>query len=254
MSELNQEETRKKIIALRGISTKKDAANRIEVAYNYYIGIESGKNAITIPFIKKVANGYGIAENEIAVFNNEYEKGYYDGIKNVSEKIDKEFDEIGNKAVVFNYELTENVRHGQILYTILSKLGYRLKVVEINDTFKGYSSEEQMRLRGRFAQHSGNVFALYKRTKLLCYWSVRDYTSFENFIYSAITGYINEMMKDYRNMLSKGFCEEHKAVKRNTLEQLKTEINDIKRLVNEYEQIIEKGEKHAQSKRNGDDL
>lgn len=254
MPTLNQEETRKNIIRLRGTSTKKEAAKTIDVAYNYYIGIESGTNPINNLFVKKVSEGYGVAVNEIAVYDNEYEKGYYDGIKNVHERIDMEFDEIKNKAVIFNYEITEDIKHGQILYAILSKLGYRLKTVEINDTYKGYSSEEQMRLRGRFAQHSGHVFALFKRSKLLCYWSIGDYTSFENFIYSAITGYINEMIKDYKRQLSNTVCEKDKAVRRDSLEELKADIKDIKRLVSEFERIVEDGEERAKSERDGDDL
>lgn len=258
MDDLNQKETRKKIIALRGGMTKKEAARRADVAYNYYIGIESGKNKITMHYVRILAEGYGVDVNDIAVFNNEYSKGYFDGLSSISESIIDEFNEISKEGALFEHdiELGDGKIRGHFLSIILSRLGYSLKLVDTNNCFLNCSKEESEYLISRYASYKGNIFALFHKDQFSCYWSILDYCNFEDYIYAAISGYIQELINSFIN---KGldyidFKKERQILSNYNVVEMKKRVEYIGDLLCQFECAIERGDKNAKSERDGDDL
>lgn len=192
---INQEQTRQKIVELR----KKHGYTQAKVAElmggsrTIYNGIENGKVKITEYYVQTLADVYGVPFESIAVFASGYDEGFYQGMQTKQKLEESQFDSDSMKVYHMSKELLTGKKYKSTLYPALKAMGYRIEVVDMGE-LDGIIFPESVK-----AQSPDNkVFLIIKGFKTIGYITPSQFYNFEDFMKMAINGCLSEAKENYK--------------------------------------------------------
>lgn len=191
---INQELTRQNIFNLRKKYgyTQAKVAELMGGSRTIYNGIENGKVKITEYYVQTLADVYGVPFESIAVFASGYDEGFYQGMRTRKKLDESQFDNDSMKVYHMGKELLTGKKYTSTLYPAIKALGYAIEVVDIKDLDPAKIPQE---VKDNIPD--GKVFVITKGIKTVGYVAPSNYYNFEQFLNTAISGYLGEIHDSY---------------------------------------------------------
>ncbi|MBR1751992.1 MAG: helix-turn-helix transcriptional regulator [Ruminococcus sp.] len=191
---INQELTRQNIYNLRKKYgyTQAKVAELMGGSRTIYNGIENGKVKITEYYVQTLADVYGVPFESIAVFASGYDEGFYQGMRTRQKLDESQFDNDSMKVYHMGKELLTGKKYTSTLYPAIKALGYAIEVVDIKDLDSAKIPQE---VKDNIPD--GKVFVIMKGIKTVGYVAPSNYYNFEQFLNTAINGYLGEIHDSY---------------------------------------------------------
>ena len=191
---INQELTRQNIVKLRKEHgyTQAKVAELMGGSRIIYNGIENGKVKITEYYVQTLADAYGVPFDSIAVFASGYDEGFYQGMRTRQKLDESQFDNDSMKVYHMGKELLTGKKYTSTLYPAIKALVYAIEVVDIKDLDSAKIPQE---VKDNIPD--GKVFVIMKGIKTVGYVAPSNYYNFEQFLNTAINGYLGEIHDSY---------------------------------------------------------
>ena len=265
---INQIKTAENIIRVREEKkySQTKVANEMGISRTHYCNIENGNRDITKEYLKRLADFFKVDYDDLAVYEEDYSKGFYDGLEYLRDFLDEDY--LGLKSLVFNFvSAGDKLKHNSLLYPFLYSLGYEVFVLDSCDVWKEYNHPvpDSINENGEVEYTIPDVYDFFREKyvylivkdgKGLTYCSPSDFKRFEKLVQDQVDVYFNNSFKHF--IYKTCTYPHYDAIEHNSttlIDELKKQISDIKEYINECEKMIDREEKkRAKSERDGDDL
>ena len=258
---INQRETIKNVIRIRTekkISQAKAAA-AIGLTRTYYNRIENFSKQIKMEHIYNLASLFNISVDDIVVYKKDYNEGFCDCIEQLGNSF---FDNIEYYLFGLDKYLEHSKYFESSMYLLLQEMGYKIELrgvdgAEVELEFfrvapgdPDYIEDVEVNSVDDSSLEDDLAILLKKKDRKMCYWPLKDYFAFEKYIKTSIQGYIDNLVKDFKNnvKIREDLVDPYEQMAKDDLSQIEqnstkrvmARIKKVKRIISSIERSLEK--------------
>ena len=258
---INQRETIKNVIRIRTekkISQAKAAA-AIGLTRTYYNRIENFSKQIKMEHIYNLASLFNISVDDIVVYKKDYNEGFCDCIEQLGNSF---FDNIEYYLFGLDKYLEHSKYFESSMYLLLQEMGYKIELrgvdgAEVELEFfrvapgdPDYIEDVEVNSVDDSSLEDDLAILLKKKDRKMCYWPLKDYFAFEKYIKTSIQGYIDNLVKDFKNNVKiredlvdpyeQMAKDDLSQIEQNSTERVMARIKKVKRIISSIERSLEK--------------
>lgn len=258
---INQMETINNIKRIRTekkISQAKAAA-AIGLTRAYYNRIENFTIQIKKDHINNLASLFNVSVDDIVVYKKDYNEGFCDCLEQYGHSF---FDNIEYYLFGLDKYLEHSKYIESSMYLLLQEMGYKIELrgvdgAEVEFEFfrvapgdPDYIEDVEVNSVDDSSLEDDLAILLKKKDRKMCYWPLKDYFAFEKYIKTSIQGYIDNLVKDFKNnvKIREDLVDPYEQMAKDDLSQIEqnstkrvmARIKKVKRIISSIERSLEK--------------